>query len=144
MRAFAALLDRVAYTPSRLGKLRLLTDYFTSTADPARGQALAAPTVGLTLDAAKPAAIRPLVATGVDSTLSTLTFDAVVDGELLVRRGEEVRPALVLEVVFDSVHQSKRQESGLAMRFPRIHRIRRDKPVAEADRIDSLTTLIAD
>jgi DNA ligase-1 len=44
----------------------------------------------------------------------------------------------VLEVAFDSIHASKRHKSGLAMRFPRIARIRRDKPAAEADLIGTL------
>jgi DNA ligase-1 len=50
----------------------------------------------------------------------------------------EVEKTLVLEVAFDSIHASRRHKSGLAMRFPRIARIRRDKPAAEADRIDTL------
>ncbi|HEX8443156.1 MAG TPA: cisplatin damage response ATP-dependent DNA ligase [Allosphingosinicella sp.] len=50
----------------------------------------------------------------------------------------EVDKTLVLEVAFDSVHESKRHKSGLAMRFPRISRIRRDKPAHEADRIETL------
>lgn len=50
----------------------------------------------------------------------------------------EVEKALVLEVAFDSIHVSKRHKSGLAMRFPRVSRIRSDKPAAEADRIDTL------
>src|SRR3546814_20415607 len=50
----------------------------------------------------------------------------------------EVEKTLVLEVAFDSVHASKRHKSGLAMRFPRISRIRTDKPAAEADRIETL------
>jgi len=53
-----------------------------------------------------------------------------------------VMPGLVLEVAFDSVHRSKRHKSGLAMRFPRIHRIRWDKPIAEADRLETLETLL--
>ena len=56
----------------------------------------------------------------------------------------EVERKLVFEVAFDSVHTSKRHKSGLAMRFPRIHRIRWDKPAHEADRIDSLQALIKD
>jgi len=56
----------------------------------------------------------------------------------------EVERTLVFEVAFDSVHASKRHKSGLAMRFPRIHRIRWDKPVHEADRIESLRGLIKD
>jgi DNA ligase 1 len=50
----------------------------------------------------------------------------------------EVEKTLVLEVAFDSVHASTRHKSGLAMRFPRIHRIRTDKPAAEADRVETL------
>jgi DNA ligase-1 len=56
----------------------------------------------------------------------------------------EVKRELVFEVAFDSVHASKRHKSGLAMRFPRIHRIRWDKPAHEADRIEGLRALIKD
>lgn len=56
----------------------------------------------------------------------------------------ETEKTLVFEVAFDSVHESKRHKSGLAMRFPRIHRIRWDKPAHEADRIDALRALIRD
>ncbi len=52
-----------------------------------------------------------------------------------------VRPGLVLEVAFDSIHASTRHKSGLAMRFPRIHRIRWDKPAAEADRLEALSAM---
>ena len=55
----------------------------------------------------------------------------------------EVEKTLVLEVAFDSIHESKRHKSGLAMRFPRISRIRTDKPAAEADLIDTLKRMIA-
>jgi DNA ligase-1 len=53
-----------------------------------------------------------------------------------------VARTLVLEVAFDSIHESKRHKSGLAMRFPRIARIRRDKPAAEADRVATLRRMI--
>ena len=53
-----------------------------------------------------------------------------------------VAPGLVLEVSFDNVQRSTRHKSGVAMRFPRIARIRWDKPAAEADRLDTLTALI--
>jgi DNA ligase-1 len=53
-----------------------------------------------------------------------------------------VEKSLVLEVAFDSIHESKRHKSGLAMRFPRIKRIRRDKPAAEADRVATLRALV--
>ena len=56
----------------------------------------------------------------------------------------ETDRSLVFEVAFDSVHASKRHKSGLAMRFPRISRIRWDKPAHEADRIETLRALIRD
>ena len=56
----------------------------------------------------------------------------------------ETDKSLVFEVAFDSVHLSKRHKSGVAMRFPRISRIRSDKPAHEADRLDSLKALIRD
>jgi DNA ligase-1 len=54
----------------------------------------------------------------------------------------EVEPALVLEIAFDAVSRSNRHKSGVAMRFPRVHRIRWDKPAAEADRLETLERLI--
>jgi DNA ligase-1 len=54
-----------------------------------------------------------------------------------------VRPGLVFEVAFDAVHPSTRHKSGLAMRFPRISRIRWDKPAEEADRLETLRGLVA-
>jgi DNA ligase-1 len=54
-----------------------------------------------------------------------------------------VKPALVFEVAFDSIQPSSRHKSGIAMRFPRIHRIRWDKPAEEADRLETLLKLIA-
>jgi DNA ligase 1 len=54
----------------------------------------------------------------------------------------EVEKSLVLEVAFDSIHSSTRHKSGLAMRFPRISRIRIDKPAAEADRVATLMAMI--
>ncbi len=56
----------------------------------------------------------------------------------------ETDKSLVFEVAFDSIHASKRHKSGVAMRFPRISRIRRDKPAHEADRLDTLKALISD
>jgi len=54
----------------------------------------------------------------------------------------EVEQALVMELAFDSVHRSTRHKSGVAMRFPRVHRIRWDKPANEADHLDTLERLI--
>ncbi len=54
----------------------------------------------------------------------------------------EVSPRIVLEVAFDSVHRSTRHKSGVAMRFPRIHRIRWDKPFREADTVETLERMM--
>jgi DNA ligase-1 len=56
----------------------------------------------------------------------------------------QVEPKLVFEVAFDSVHRSTRHKSGVAMRFPRIHRIRWDKPAEEADQLETLTAMIVE
>jgi len=53
-----------------------------------------------------------------------------------------VEPELVLEIAFDAVQRSARHKSGVAMRFPRIHRLRWDKPAAEADTLQALEALI--
>ncbi|MEM8793134.1 MAG: cisplatin damage response ATP-dependent DNA ligase [Pseudomonadota bacterium] len=53
-----------------------------------------------------------------------------------------VKPKLVIEVAFDAIQRSTRHKSGIAMRFPRIKRIRWDKPAAEADRLTTLDALI--
>ena len=53
-----------------------------------------------------------------------------------------VRPALVLEIAFDAVQPSTRHKSGVAMRFPRVSRIRWDKPPAEADRLETVQKLL--
>ncbi|HKG82137.1 MAG TPA: cisplatin damage response ATP-dependent DNA ligase [Beijerinckiaceae bacterium] len=50
---------------------------------------------------------------------------------------------LVLEVAFEGLQRSNRHKSGVAMRFPRVHRIRWDKPPREADRIEALEKILA-
>ena len=71
-------------------------------------------------------------------------LDKFVRGNTLNRFGpvREVKKSLVLEVAFDSLHKSTRHKSGLAMRFPRIARIRTDKPAHEADRIETLLAMV--
>ncbi|WP_342107463.1 cisplatin damage response ATP-dependent DNA ligase [Methylobacterium sp. SI9] len=58
-----------------------------------------------------------------------------------VAHGREA--GLVLEIAFEGVQRSTRHKSGVAMRFPRVSRIRWDKPPAEADRIDVLERILA-
>ena len=54
----------------------------------------------------------------------------------------EVERGLVLEIAFDAAQRSSRHKSGVAMRFPRVARIRRDKPPEEADRLETLLAII--
>ncbi len=56
----------------------------------------------------------------------------------------EVEKTMVLEVAFDAVQLSNRHKSGIAMRFPRLARIRADKPAAEADQLETLMALVED
>jgi DNA ligase-1 len=49
---------------------------------------------------------------------------------------------LVLEIAFEGLQRSPRHKSGVAMRFPRVSRIRWDKPAREADTIDSVMDLL--
>jgi DNA ligase-1 len=71
-------------------------------------------------------------------------LDRFVRNNTVARFGpvREVEKSLVLEVAFDAVHESKRHKSGIAMRFPRISRLRRDKPADEADTIAALRAMI--
>jgi DNA ligase-1 len=54
----------------------------------------------------------------------------------------EPKSGLVLEVAFEGLQRSTRHKSGIAMRFPRINRLRWDKPPAEADRLETLESLL--
>jgi DNA ligase 1 len=54
-----------------------------------------------------------------------------------------VTPTQVFELGFEGIAPSKRHKSGVAVRFPRMLRWRRDKPVAEADTLDALKALLA-
>ena len=49
-----------------------------------------------------------------------------------------VAPDTVIEVAFDQIQPSERHESGYALRFPRIVRLRPDKPVAEIDTLETV------
>jgi DNA ligase-1 len=71
-------------------------------------------------------------------------LDRWIRGHTVQRFGpvREVEKSLVLEVAFDSIHLSKRHKSGLGMRFPRISRIRTDKPANEADRVETLIGMV--
>ncbi|MDL2402240.1 cisplatin damage response ATP-dependent DNA ligase [Rhizobium mayense] len=79
MKAFADLLDRLVLTPSRNGKLKLLTDYFRDTPDPDRGYGLAAIAGTLEVRNVKPAMLRDLVLERMDEVLFRYSYDYVGD-----------------------------------------------------------------
>src|SRR3981189_2011655 len=79
MNRFAELLDRLAYEPGRINKLRLIAGYFRGTPDPDRGYALAALTGALSFKHAKPGLIRDLITDRADPVLFGLSYDYVGD-----------------------------------------------------------------
>jgi DNA ligase-1 len=54
-----------------------------------------------------------------------------------------VVPSLVFELGFEGLQRSSRHKSGIALRFPRMLRIRHDKPLHEADTLATLEALLA-
>ena len=72
-----------------------------------------------------------------------LALDGWIRAHTLERFGpvRSVRAHHVFELGFEAVNVSKRHKSGIAVRFPRILRWRRDKPMAEADRLETLKAL---
>jgi len=71
-------------------------------------------------------------------------LDKWIRGHTMHRFGpvNEVEKKLVFEVAFEAVNISARHKSGYALRFPRINRIRWDKPANEADHIDALKSFL--
>ncbi|MDC0093904.1 cisplatin damage response ATP-dependent DNA ligase [Alphaproteobacteria bacterium] len=67
------------------------------------------------------------------SDLELKTLDKFVRNNTSKKYGpvREVKKTFVIEIAFDSVNYSKRHKSGVALRFPRIKRLREDKPVQE-------------
>ncbi len=73
----------------------------------------------------------------IDTMTSRIKAITVVDHGF--RR--EVRPEIVLEIAFDSIQRSDRHDSGFALRFPRIKRIREDKRIDETDTIEKVRNI---
>jgi DNA ligase-1 len=71
-------------------------------------------------------------------------IDRVIRATTLEKFGpvRTVKPTLVFELGFEGIQLSKRHKSGIAVRFPRMLRIRDDKPLHEADTLDTLRALI--
>ena len=78
-----------------------------------------------------------------DAELTELTewFQKHTIKEFAHGRVRLVEPSIVLEVTFDRVQPSNRHKSGFALRFPRIVRIRDDKPVGEVDTLERVEQL---
>jgi DNA ligase-1 len=81
---------------------------------------------------------------------SGLTDEEIRAVDAFVRRNtnerfgpvRSVTPTLVMELAFEGIQQSTRHKSGIALRFPRIARWRKDKQPADADTLDSLRDLL--
>jgi DNA ligase-1 len=117
--AFAALLERLVFTPGRTGKLALLRDWFATQPDPERGLGLAALTEALVFSAAKPAMVRELVAARTDPVLLELSYDYVGDFAETValiwpgREGVNAPPPCLSEVVETLASAPKAELPGL-------------------------------
>jgi DNA ligase-1 len=81
-----------------------------------------------------------------DSELEELTrwFEAHTRQQFAHGRVRVVEPEIVIEVTFDRVQRSPRHRSGYALRFPRIVRLRTDKPVSEIDTLETVARLAED
>ena len=70
--------------------------------------------------------------------------DAVIRQNTLEKFGpvRSVRPTMVFELAFEGIARSARHKSGVALRFPRMHGIRHDKPLHEANTLQDLERLL--
>ena len=103
-------------------------------------------TFGLWSDAAEPQLVSFAKAYSGLNDEEILELDRWIRRNTLQRFGpaRSVKAELVFEIGFEGIHPSKRHKSGIAVRFPRILRWRRDKPADEADRIETALSLIRD
>ena len=101
-------------------------------------------TFGLWSDAAEPQLVSFAKAYSGLNNEEILELDRWIRRNTLQRFGpaRSVKAELVFEIGFEGIHPSKRHKSGIAVRFPRILRWRRDKPAEEADRLSTAQTLL--
>jgi DNA ligase-1 len=97
---------------------------------------------------ALPGALQLVAFAKAYSGLSDAEFaevDRIIRANTLEKFGpvRSVRPTLVFELGFEGVNRSPRHKSGIAVRFPRMLRIRRDKPLHEADTLAQLQAMLA-
>ncbi len=96
---------------------------------------------------AEPGALQLVAFAKAYSGLSDEEFravDAVIRKSTLEKFGpvRSVRPSLVFELGFEGIARSTRHKSGIALRFPRMLRLRNDKPLHEASTLDDLQALL--
>ncbi len=96
---------------------------------------------------AQPGALQLLTFTKAYSGLSDAEFkqvDAVIRASTLEKFGpvRSLKPGLVFELAFEGIARSPRHKSGIALRFPRMLRIRHDKPLWQADSLQTLEALV--
>ena len=97
---------------------------------------------------AVPGALQLVAFTKAYSGLTDEEFkavDAVIRQNTLEKFGpvRSVRPTMVFELAFEGIARSTRHKSGVALRFPRMQRIRHDKPLHEASTLQDLEHLLA-
>ncbi len=97
---------------------------------------------------AVPGALQLVAFTKAYSGLTDAEFkavDAVIRQHTLEKFGpvRSVRPTMVFELAFEGIARSSRHKSGVALRFPRMQRIRYDKPLHEASTLQELEALLA-
>ena len=97
---------------------------------------------------AEPGALQLVAFTKAYSGLTDAEFkavDAVIRQHTLEKFGpvRSVRPTMVFELAFEGIARSNRHKSGVALRFPRMQRIRFDKPLHEASTLQDLEQLLA-
>jgi len=143
--------ETASYSPGKRGrswlkykKARATLDVVVTVAEPGHGKR-----AGLLSDLtfAVRAADGSLVNVGkaysglTDSEIAetTSTFKRIT--EKMYGRTRIVRAEVVLEVAFDGIQQSRRHKAGYALRFPRILRLRPDKPVSEIDTVERVAEL---
>ena len=96
---------------------------------------------------AQPGALQLVAFAKAYSGLSDAEFasvDRVIRATTLEKFGpvRSVKPTLVFELGFEGINRSPRHKSGIAVRFPRMLRIRDDKPLREADTLANLEALL--
>jgi DNA ligase-1 len=128
----------------------LYTDYTFAVWNRAPVDALEAQSVVQAIEKREPAKEGALQLVAFAKAYSGLTdvefkqIDSVIRKTTLEKFGpvRSVKPTLVFELGFEGINASPRHKSGIAVRFPRMLRIRTDKPLHEANTLPDLKTLL--